>query len=102
MAKNPKVAGAISLPQTPDDATRGIQFQGSASLLTEQVDIDKAISVYAVRIFPRQKIKDLMENGNHRFYRIRPSMFVLFDAVNFPDNPRQESTTPRGWVISCL
>lgn len=90
--KNNKVAGAIALPQTPDDPPRGLQFQGIAQLLTDQRDIDKAVLVYADRIFSQEKIKEFMEHKEkpHKFYRIKPTHFVLFDAVNFPDNLRQE------------
>lgn len=90
--KNQKVAGAIVNPQTPQDPPRGLQFQGTAEMLTKQQDIDKAMSVYAGRIFPKEKIIEFM-NGTehpHRFYRIKPTQFVLFDAVNFPENSRQE------------
>lgn len=92
VVKNQKVGVAIALPQTPDDAPRGLQLQGVAELLTKQEDIDKAISVYAGRIFSKEKIKEFMEDKEnpHRFYRIKPAQFVLFDAVNFPDNSRQE------------
>lgn len=90
--KNNKVAGAVVLPQNPNDPPRGLYFQGKAEVLQKQEDIDKAISVYADRIFSREKIKEFMEHKErpHKFYRIRPSKFVLFDVVNFPNNPRQE------------
>lgn len=90
--KNNKVAGAIALPHTPDDSPRGLQFQGVVEVLGKQADIDKAISVYAGRIFSRGKIKEFMEHKEkpHRFYRIKPTQFILFDVVNFPDNSRQE------------
>ena len=90
--KNNKVAAAIALPQTPKDPPVGLQLQGTAELLMDWVDIEKAISVYADRIFAREKIDEFMksEARPHRFYRIRPTHFVLFDAVNFPDNSRQE------------
>lgn len=92
LMKNNKVAGAIVLPQTPDDPPRGLQLEGLAELLTDKKDIDKAISVYAGRIFSKEKIKELMEYKEkpHRFYRMKPTQFVLFDAVNFPDDSRQE------------
>ena len=90
--ENKKVGAVMVLPQTPDDAPRGLQLQGLAELLTNQEDIDNAISVYAGRIFSKEKIKEFMEDEEnpHRFYRIKPTQFVLFDAVNFPDNSRQE------------
>ena len=90
--KNNKVVGVIALPQTPKDPPRGLQFQGVAELLTKQDNIDKAISVYQDRIFPKEKIDELMEDDEkpHKFYKVKPILFVLFDAVNFPDNSRQE------------
>lgn len=90
--KNPKVAGAIVLPQTPKDPPRGLQFQGIAKLLTKQVDIKKATTLFEGRIFSKKQIKELMlhKNKPHRFYKIKPTRFVLFDAVNFPNSSRQE------------
>lgn len=96
VVKNQKVAAAIALPQTPEDPPRGLQFQGTAELLTDQEDIDKAISIYAGRIFSKETIKEFMKNREkpHKFYRIKPTQFVLFDVVNFPDNSRQEYNVP--------
>lgn len=90
--KNKKVAAAMALPHTPQDPPRGLQLQGVAEMLTEQVDIEKAISVYKNRIFPLETINELMSNKEkpHKFYRITPTQFVLFDTVNFGDNWRQE------------
>ncbi len=92
LLKNNKVAGAIAFPQTPENKPQGLQFQGSAQLLNTAIDIDKAISVYQNRIFSNEKIMKLMESKEtpHCFYRLKPSLFVLFDPVNFPDNSRQE------------
>jgi len=90
--KNKKVAAAIALSQTPDDAPRGLQLQGEAELLTSEKDVKKAISLFANRIFSRAKIKEFINHKEkpHRFYRIKPTQFVLFDMVNFPENSRQE------------
>ncbi|MDP2671305.1 MAG: pyridoxamine 5'-phosphate oxidase family protein [bacterium] len=92
VVKNNKVAAAIVLPHTPADPARGLQLQGVAKLLTDQKDIDKAISVYADRIFTQEQILEFMNNPDrpHKFYRIKPTQFVLFDVVNFPENSRQE------------
>jgi uncharacterized protein YhbP (UPF0306 family) len=90
VTKNPKVAGTIALTNKPEDAPRGIQFEGTAKLLTNQKDIDKAISVFENRIFPRQKIDSMTQSKGHRFYRIKPSVFVLLDPASFPENPKQE------------
>lgn len=90
--KNPKVAAAIVLPHTPQDKPRGLQLQGVAELLKQKKDILKAQSIYEGRIFTRQTITELMNNKEnpHKFYRIKPTKFILFDAVNFPENSRQE------------
>ena len=90
--KNKKVAAAIVIPQTPDDPPRGLQLEGIAELLTDQKDIDKAMSVYAGRIFSRSIIEDFIKDKQkpHKFYKLRPTKFVLFDVVNFPKQSRQE------------
>ncbi len=92
VSTNNKVAAAIALPQTPKDSPIGLQLQGVAELLTDEAEVEKAISVYADRIFTREQIDAFMKSEvrPHRFYRIRPTQFVLFDTVNFPDNSRQE------------
>ncbi len=89
---NQRVAGAIVLPQTPKDPPRGLQFQGTAEELSKQEDINKAISVYKGRIFSKEDIEEFMslKDHPHKFYRIKPTQFVLFDAVNFPDSSRQQ------------
>ena len=90
--ENQKVAAAIALPQTPKDTPRGLQLQGVAEQVTSKKDVRKAISLFVSRIFTKEQITNFMKlAGNpHKFYKIKPTQFVLFDAVNFPDNSRQE------------
>lgn len=90
--QNAKVAAAFCLPQTPKDAPRGLQVQGTAIELESPEDTAKARSVYEGRVFDAKTIDSLVANPEkpHKFYRITPSLFVLFDAVNFPDESRQE------------
>ncbi|MDP4000329.1 MAG: pyridoxamine 5'-phosphate oxidase family protein [bacterium] len=89
---NGNVAGAVVLPHEPSDPPRGLQFEGVAEKLTDPDDLAKARSVYEGRIFDAEQVDEFMANQEnpHMFYRIRPSKFVLFDVVNFPDDPRQE------------
>ena len=89
--KNQKVAAAIALPQTPKDTPRGLQLQGVAEQVTSKRDVLKAISLFVSRIFTKEQITNFMKlKGNpHKFYKIKPTQFVLFDAVNFPDSSRQ-------------
>jgi len=90
--KNPKVGGAIVFPHTPKDTPRGLQFEGTAKLLTKKSEIQKARSVYEGRIFSKREVDDFINSRTspHCFYKIKPKLFVLFDLVNFPKNPRRE------------
>lgn len=92
VAQNPHVAAAICLPQTPADKPRGLQLEGTAELLTKPADITVAMKHYVGRVFSLKQVKEFMTHLDrpHRFYRIKPDNFVLFDTVNYPENPRQE------------
>ena len=92
VAEDNHVAGAVCLSQTPEDKPRGLQFEGTAEVLDNEADVQKAIRHYAGRIFPEEKVREFMAHPDkpHKFYKITPSLFVLFDVVNFPDNSRQE------------
>jgi len=67
-------------------------LQGNAEVLNEDADVAHARKHYGGRIFSEDKIEGFMNHPErpHKFYRIRPTQFVLFDALNFPDSPRQE------------
>ncbi len=90
--KDNRVAGAMALPQTPQDVPRGLQFKGTAAKLTDKTEIAKARSTYEGRVFDAQTIEKFMAHKErpHAFYKITPTKIVLFDAKNFPDNSRQE------------
>lgn len=89
---NPHVATAICLPLTPADPARGIQLEGTAEVLTKPTDIAIAMKHYVGRVFNLKQVKQFMNNLDrpHKFYRIKPTKFVLFDVENFPDDSRQE------------
>lgn len=90
--KNNKVAAAIVLPHTPADPPRGLQLQGIAEIVSSPKDVSQAILLFTKRIFSKRQIADFMalKDKPHRFYKIKPTQFVLFDVVNFPENSRQE------------
>ena len=92
VAENSKVGAAIVFPHTPKDPPRGLQLQGIAEQVTSKKEITKAILLFAGRIFTRRQIADFMKlrDHPHSFYKIKPNLYVLFDAVNFPENSRQE------------
>lgn len=89
----PNVSAAICLPQSPSDTVaRGLQLEGTAERLTNAVDIATAMKSYVGKIFSLTQVKRLAELADrpHSFYRIKPSLFVLFDTGSFPDDSRQE------------
>ncbi|HXS15116.1 MAG TPA: pyridoxamine 5'-phosphate oxidase family protein [Candidatus Saccharimonadales bacterium] len=89
---NEKVSGTIVLPHGPGDNVRGMQFQGVAKELTEGDEFQHALDVYAKRMGMKETRKENILNGTdgHTVYKIHPTLFVLFDTLNFPENPRQE------------
>lgn len=92
LEKNPKVSASIVLPHSPKDPPRGIQLEGIGEVLTNPSDVAKARSVYEDRIFDASTIDSFINHKQrpHKFYRIKPTMYVLFDVRNFPENARQE------------
>lgn len=89
---NEKVAGTIVLPHTPGDDVRGLQFQGTAKELTDKKDITSNMKHYAMRYgMDAKRVSAIVENiDGHMCYAVHPTLYVLFDEVNFPNNSRQE------------
>lgn len=88
---NEKVAGTIVLPHVPGQKPRGIQFEGTAQQAQGDA-MQKTMDIYATRMgMNDQRKQDILDGTDgHVPYVITPTLFVLFDTVNFPDNPRQE------------
>jgi uncharacterized protein YhbP (UPF0306 family) len=90
---NPNVAGAIVIPhKTLGDKTRGLQFEGTC----KEVKGTAALKTFTlfIKTYPMitkfvSSTKELLKSP-HRFYKVTPNQIVLFDELNFPDNPRQE------------
>lgn len=93
LEQNANVAAAIVKPHTSGEKVRGIQLSGQASRLSGN-DAAFGMEIYTKRYnTPRERVKNIVEQANeekHVIYKIKPELFVLFDEVNFPDNPRQE------------
>lgn len=94
LKSNPYVAGAIVVPHTKGsgETVRGLQFEGKARA-TQGDEIKKARGLYLGKYpfaeqIPLEKLED--PHCPYPFYIIQPSLFVLFDEMNFPDDPRQE------------
>jgi uncharacterized protein YhbP (UPF0306 family) len=91
---NTNVAGTIVKPHTigSGEKVRGLQFEGIASECTN-ADLETASTLYLQKYPTAEKIPlETLRKPDFiaAFYIIKPKMFVLFDEVNYPDDPRQE------------
>ncbi|MCL5094167.1 MAG: pyridoxamine 5'-phosphate oxidase family protein [Patescibacteria group bacterium] len=91
-----KVAGSIvqtKYMQELGQESRGLTFEGIAEELGV-IDSLKAFENFfkrwpkATKYITKKSIRE--ELTKVRFYKIKPSLIVLFDEVNYPENPRQE------------
>lgn len=93
IAKNPKVAGTMAYSQEPHpkNGVRGLQFEGVARLLSGE-DEERASKLYIKQLKREATLLEDIRSGKnpHKFYMAKPTMFVLFDSVSFPEAPRQE------------
>jgi hypothetical protein len=85
-----KAAAAIAVKH--DKPVTGIQIEGDAEEVTDAGVITDVMEKYTAKYDAGRDFYDnfLAGKNQHRLYRIRPRMFVLFDEVNFPENGRQE------------
>lgn len=95
LKENPNVAGTIvKSHKTLGVKVRGIQFEGKA-LKVSITELPDAFNLFVKR-YPKAKVhinsvNDTIKNITGTcIYKIIPLRIVLFDEVNFPDNPRQE------------
>lgn len=91
--KNPKVSGAIAKLHTYGEKVRGVQFEGVAEKLKGN-DATQSLEIYYSRYNKaRDRVKNILVGAVGEtvvIYKVKPTKFVLFDEVNFPENPRQE------------
>jgi uncharacterized protein YhbP (UPF0306 family) len=91
IAANSHVAGAMVSPQHGPGGVRGLQFEGDA----RQVDpaaAEELFQAYAERFSTNPWMGKAIASGvsPSRLYQLKPRRFVLYDEVNFPDQPHQE------------
>jgi uncharacterized protein YhbP (UPF0306 family) len=91
LVTNENIAGAIVQPITVKDKPRGIQFEGIAREISNADEIRQKIGVYEQK-FEKENLGEDMISGasENKLYVVQPKKIVLFDVVNFPENPRQE------------
>lgn len=92
IAKHTKCAAAIPVAYTKGRPAAGLQIQGSAEVVEDPASIRLIAEQYAAK-FNRdnQWVNDFAAcKTDHKLYKLTPSLYVLFDEVNFPENARQE------------
>lgn len=93
--ENGRVAGGI-VPFVPDGLgakVQGVTFEGLA-VETAGDDTGAAYQIYVAR-WPHFEwmvsVDEILStSGESRLYRVKPSKYVIFDEISFPDDPRQE------------
>lgn len=90
IAKNPNVAASMVVPIS-GPSLPGIQVAGTAREITDPKEVELLFGAYAERYTAHNKLADIISGKNpHHLYQLKPKQFILFDHVNFPDQPRQE------------
>ncbi len=94
ISKNQKVAVAIPVHHKKNQPVVGVQISGLAEKLNDVEAIRQIAKIYAQKYDFSEKWIDKVCNKQtkHKLYRFTPDKFVLFDDINYPDNPRQEWT----------
>ncbi len=91
--KNSKVSGAIAKLHTYGEKVRGVQLEGIAEKLMGD-EASQGLEIYYNRYNKaRDRVRNIIAGAVGEtivIYKLKPTKFVLFDEVNFPDNPRQE------------
>lgn len=92
------VAAAVWLHEEPTDMpVRGVQIEGTAEIMTDQAEIEKAIKYYSERIFDIEQIRQFMASPYEprRFYKLKPSKFIFIDTTDTTKSPIFEYTPPQ-------
>ena len=88
---NENVSGVIVLPHTPGDKVRGIQLEGAGKELSGD-EAREGMGYYSDRFgIDKENVSAILDGSDgHVCYKIIPRLYVLFDEVNYPDDPRRE------------
>lgn len=97
IAGNPQVAAAILVHENNSEEPYviGISVQGTAELM-DTIDEEMAAGYVAKLGTPPALLEDMRSGKNpHKFYRLTPQRFVLFDTTIKEGGPRHEWTPER-------
>lgn len=92
IAQNDLVAGVVFAPiDTEADYLKGLQFEGRAKMLTGEEE-EAGIRLYKDQLRRKDiSLEDMRSGKNpHKLYMVKPSKYILFDNLNFPEAPKQE------------
>ena len=90
IAVNPSVAGNVVRQHGAKDKPQGIYFEGTAVMVDGAPESIYKLYDQRFGLGPAISKEIVDDPEGHKFYKITPTSFVLFDAVNFPDSPRRE------------
>ena len=85
------VATVVHDQQPPRKDHRSVTIEGTAQELSGAEAL-KPILLYGKQLAsPKEWIQAVkLATDPHKIYKLKPSKFVIFDDVNFPENPKQE------------
>lgn len=83
---------AVAVPIKFDKPVVGIQAEGVATVIVDKDVIARVMQSYVDRYDSGKQFYDNFVAGKnqHVLFQFKPTKFVLFDEVTFPDNGRQE------------
>jgi uncharacterized protein YhbP (UPF0306 family) len=87
LAKNPRAAVAIALKQ--DLPVIGLQAEGDVELVEDVREIEAVLPLYVGKYGSGREFVERYKAGvnRHGLYKFSPRKVVLFDELNFPENP---------------
>lgn len=89
IAQNPAVAGNIITQHFLGQKVRGVYFEGTAALLSDANDKQRAYKAISQRLHVGQEIlEDADKPEGHQFYQINVENYYLFDS--YTSQPSQK------------
>jgi len=92
IATHLQVAAAIPIAFTPGEKVVGMQVEGDAEPVADSAELQKAAELYYARFNHDENFVEDFVAGrrDHKFYRLKPRLIVLFDEQSFATNARKE------------
>lgn len=93
--KNSNVAVAVPVVHKKNKPVVGLQAEGQANIIENIKLCEKIAEKYASEFGFGDKWIEKVCDGQtvHKLYKFKPTKFVLFDDINFPNDPKKE------WIL---